>query len=77
MTLMGNARSDIYAENLKLKFCAQGHTSGTCTKFQREILIRSTILEIHKFRDNILESSRNVSKTSPMHLSNYSIESYD
>ena len=39
-----------------------GHT---CTNFQLEILIRSTISAIHKFRENILESSRNVSETTP------------
>ena len=38
---------------------------GTRTKFQLEILIRSTISAIHKFRENILESSRNFSQTPP------------
>ena len=38
---------------------------GTRTKFRLEILIRSTISAIHKFRENILESSRNVSETTP------------
>ena len=36
---------------------------GTRTKFQLEILIRSTILVIYKFRENVLESSRNISET--------------
>ena len=39
---------------------------GTSTKFQLDILMRSTILVIYKFRDNnILESSRNVNETHP------------
>ena len=37
---------------------------GTRTKFQLEILI-STILVIYKFREIILEGSRNVSETPP------------
>ena len=35
---------------------------GTRAKFQLEILKRSTISAIYKFRENILESSWNVSK---------------
>ena len=38
---------------------------GTRTKFQLEILIGSGISAIHKIRENILESSRNVSETTP------------
>ena len=45
--------------------CAQSMALGTGTKFQPEILIRSTILIIYKFRENILESSSNVSETFP------------
>ena len=62
-----NARNHIYVENFKLKLCmcAQSMALGTRTKFQLEILIRSTISAIHKFRENILESSRNVSETTP------------
>ena len=41
------------------------HALGTRTKFQLEILIRTTISVIHKFQENILESSRNVSETTP------------
>ena len=61
-----NARNDIYAENVKLKLCtcAQSMTLATHSKFQLAILIRSTILVIYKFRENILESSRNISETS-------------
>ena len=44
-----------------------------CTKFQLEILIRNTISAIHKFRENILESSRNVSETTPRYLMMYSL----
>ena len=40
---------------------------GTGTKFQLEILI-STISPIHKFRENILESSRNVNETLSCYL---------
>ena len=56
------ARNYIHGENFKLKrcTCAQSMDLGTRTKFQLEILIRSTISAIHKFRENILESSRNV-----------------
>ena len=35
--------------------------------FQLEILIKSNISAIHKFWENILESSRNVSETTPVH----------
>ena len=60
-------RNDIYGENFKLKLCAcaQSMALGTRTKFQLEILIRSTISAIHKFRDNILESWPKVSETAP------------
>ena len=62
-----NARNHIYSENFKLKLCtcAQSMGLGTRTKFQLEILIRSTISAIQKFREIILESSRNVSETTP------------
>ena len=62
-----NANNNIYGENFKLKLCtcAQSMALGTRTKFQLEILIRSAISAIHKFRENILESSRNVSETTP------------
>ena len=36
------------------------------TQFQLEIIIRSTISAIKKFRENILESSQNASETAPM-----------
>ena len=38
---------------------------GTHTKFQFEILRRTMIYAIHKFPENILESSQNVSETTP------------
>ena len=61
-----NARNHIYGENFKLKLCMCAQRSkGTHTKFQLEILIRSTISAIHKFRENILESLRNISETTP------------
>ena len=62
---MYNARNNNHAENFKLKLCTCAQTMGTHTKFQLEILIRSTILVIYKFWENILESLRNVSETSP------------
>ena len=65
-----NANNTIYGENFKLKLCmcAQSMALGTHTKFQLEFLIRSTIFAIHKFRENIFESSRNVSETTPRTL---------
>ena len=59
-----NVRNNIYAENFKLKLCtcAQSIALATRTKFQLEIVIKRTILTIYKFRENILESSRNVSE---------------
>ena len=62
-----SARNSIYGENLKHKFCmcAQSMALGTRTKFQLEIIRRSTISAIHKFQDNILESLWNVSETPP------------
>ena len=58
-----DARNHIYGENFKLKICtcAQRAALGTPTDSQLEILMRSTISALHKFRENILESSRNVS----------------
>ena len=44
---------------------AQSMALGTRTIFQLEIHIRSKISAIHKFRENIWESSRNVSETPP------------
>ena len=60
-----SGRYNIDADNFKLKLCAcaQSMALSTHTKFQLEILIRSAILVIYKFRDNILESSRNASET--------------
>ena len=44
---------------------------GTRTNFQLEIPIGSTISAIPKFRENILESSRNVSETTLWHITLY------
>ena len=62
-----NAGYHIYGENFKLKLCtsAQSMALGTHTKSQLEILTRSTISAIHKFQENILESFRNLCKTTP------------
>ena len=65
-----NASNHIYGENFKLKLCtcAQSMALGTRTKFQFEMLIGSAISATHKFRENILESSQNVSETTPWFL---------
>ena len=62
-----HAGNHIYGENFQLKLCmcAQSVALGTRTKFQLEILTRSTISAIHKFLENVLESSRNISETTP------------
>ena len=54
-------------ENFKLKLCtcAQSIALGTRTKFQFEILAINVISSIVYFREIILESSRNVSETTP------------
>ena len=68
-TKICNARNHIYGENFKLKLyctCTQSMALGTYTKLQLEILIKKNMISaIHKFRDNILESLRNVSETPP------------
>ena len=38
-----------------------------CSKFKRDIFIRKAISAIHKFQENIMESSRNVSETNLRH----------
>ena len=60
-------RNSTCDENVKLKLCtsAQSHALGTRTKFQLEILTVNVISGVVYFRDNILESSRNVSETTP------------
>ena len=65
---INNTRNHFYDENFKMKLCAcaQSMALGAHTMFQLEILIRSMISAIHKFRENILESSRHVSETPPM-----------
>ena len=48
--------------------CAQSHALGTCTKFQLEIItinVTSGRSGIVYFREIILESSRNISETTP------------
>ena len=50
---------------LKLCSCAQSDALGTRTKFQLEILTINVITGIVYFRETILESSRNVSETTP------------
>ena len=62
-----NATNYNYGENFKLKLCicVQSMALGTCTKLWLEILIRSMISDIHKFPENILESSLNIIETAP------------
>ena len=64
-TKIHNIKYHTYGENFKLKLCtcAQSMALGTRTKL--EILIKSMISAIHKFRENILERSRNASETTP------------
>ena len=45
--------------------CLKYHQACACTNFQLEILIRSTVSGMHIFGQDIWESSRNVSETSP------------
>ena len=56
-----------FLKNFKLKLCtcAQSNALGTRTKFQLEILTINVITGIVYFREIILESSRNVSETTP------------
>ena len=62
-----NASNQIYGDNFKLKLCtcAQSMALGTRTKFQLEMVIGSAISATNKFRENILESSRNVNEATP------------
>ena len=62
-----SARNHLYGENFKLQLCMCGQSPAlaTHTNFQLEILIRSKISAIHKFHENILESSWNLSETIP------------
>ena len=48
--------------------CAQSNAFGTWTKFQLEILPINVISDIVYFREICLESSRNVSETTPGYL---------
>ena len=60
-------RNSTCDQNFKLKLCtcAQSHALGTCTTFQLEILIINVISGVVYFREIILESSRNISETTP------------
>ena len=68
-------RNSICDENLKLKLklctCAQSHALGTRTKFQLEILTVNVISGVVYFREIILESSQNISETTPWVLMQY------
>ena len=48
--------------------CAQSHALGTHTKFRLEILTLNVISSVEDFREIILESSRNVSETTPWYV---------
>ena len=70
LTKIFNARIYFCGEIFKLKLCTrdQSMALGIRIKFQLEIIVRSTISAIHKFRENIFESSRNVSEATPRHV---------
>ena len=51
---------------LTLCTCAQSHALGTRTKFQLEILTINVIFGIVYIREIVMESSRNVSETTPI-----------
>ena len=65
-----NASNHIYSEKFKLELCTctQSHALGTQTKCQLEMLIGNAIFATHTFRENVLESSRNVSEKKPRSL---------
>ena len=67
LTKIHNARNNTYGENPKPKprTWAQSIALGTRTKLRPDTLITSTASQIHKFRENIPESPRNISETSP------------
>ena len=78
VSLMFGELSKIFPRNLwitktyflwefQAKLCtrAQSMALGTCTKFQLEIRIMNVITGIVHFREIILESSQNVSETTP------------
>ena len=48
--------------------CAWSMALDKCTEFQLEIVIRRMTSIIHKFCENVLESSRNISETTPWPL---------
>ena len=60
-----NARNHIYGENFKLKLCTCAQSHAHTYKVSAWNPHQSTISATHKFRENILESSRNVSETPP------------
>ena len=62
-----NDRNHNYDNYFKLKLCmcAQSMALVTHTKFHIEIHIKSTIFAIQKFRENILESTRNLGVEPP------------
>ena len=68
-------RNSTCDENVKLKICmcAKSHALGTHTKFQLEILNINVISGVMYFCEIILESSRNVSETTPCLLTVNSI----
>ena len=61
LTKIYNTINRIYSNNFKLK----RFTCSQSMVFQLGIPRRSTISAIHKFRENILESSRNISESPP------------
>ena len=62
---------------LRISLCPCAQSMGTRTKFQFEILIKSTILVIYKIQENILESSRIVSETLPRETRDTTLSAID
>ena len=66
---INNTRAHLYGQNFKLKLCtcARSVALHIHKSFNLEIIIRNTIPAIQKFPENILDSSTNLSKTTPLH----------
>ena len=62
-----NARNHIYGKKFKLKLCmcVQSMALGTCTNFQLEIRIRSTVSAIHKFQEDVWRAHETLVKQLP------------
>ena len=70
-------RNRPFYENSKLKLCMCAQSMGIRTKFQLEIFTVNVISGIVYFREIILESSRNVSETTPWSVTISQIQRHD